>query len=187
MTAPLALIAAVARNRVIGGGNRLLWRIPSDLRRFKALTLGKPLLMGRKTYELIGRPLPGRETIVVTRDAAFGPPGAHVAHTLDEALALAQARARDMGAREVIVAGGGELYAALISQALRLYVTEVDLAPEGDAHFPAIDQARWREIARQAPAPAPGDEAGFAFVDYVRSGADIAASAMLPYNQSNVS
>ena len=113
--APLLLIAVAAQNGVIGAGDRLLWRLSSDLKRFKALTLGKPLVMGRKTFQSIGRPLPGRETIVVTRDRDFTPDGALVAHDLDAALALAEARAAAMGADAIVIAGGGELYAQTIA------------------------------------------------------------------------
>jgi dihydrofolate reductase len=165
---PLVLVAAVARNGVIGGENRLLWRLPSDLKHFRAITWGKPLIMGRKTFASIGKPLPGRETIVLTRAVDFHREGVFVAHDLDAALAIAQARGAAMGAQEVVVAGGGELYAQLIGRAERLAITEVDLAPEGDAFFPSIDRSQWDEVARLVPPPAPGDEARFAFVDYVR-------------------
>ena len=165
---PLVLVAAVARNGVIGGGNQLPWRLSSDLKHFRAITWGKPLLMGRKTFASIGRPLPGRETIVLTRAADFRADGVFVAHDLGSALELATERGRAMGAKEIILAGGGELYAQLIGRAARLAITEVDLAPEGDAYFPAIDPAIWREVARQAPGSVPGDEAAFAFVDYAR-------------------
>ena len=169
MTRPLLLVAAVARNGVIGAGGRLLWRLSSDLRRFKALTLGKPLVMGRKTFQSIGRPLPGRETIVVTRDRDFRLDGALVAHDLDTALALAEARAAATGADSIVIAGGGELYAETICRADRLAITEVALAPEGDAVFPPIDPAAWREVRREPGVRGPNDEADFAFVDYVRA------------------
>jgi dihydrofolate reductase len=165
---PLILVAAVARNGVIGAGDRLLWRLSSDLKRFKALTLGKPLVMGRKTFQSIGRPLPGRETIVVTRDRDFRPDGALVAHDLDAALALAGARAAAMGADAVVIAGGGELYAETIALADRLAITEVALAPDGAAVFPPIDPAEWSEVRREPGVRGPNDEADFAFVDYVR-------------------
>jgi dihydrofolate reductase len=166
MSAPLAIVAAIGQNGVIGAGDRLPWRLPSDLRRFRALTLGKPLLMGRKTYQSIGRALPGRETILVTRERGLIAPsdGVHVAHDLDAALALAQARAQAMGAAEIILAGGGDLYAALLSRVDRIYLTLVDLAPPGDVRFPAIDMTQWIEEARERPQPQPGDEASFAFV-----------------------
>lgn len=170
MTLPLVLVAAVARNGVIGGGNRLLWRLPSDLRRFKAQTMGKPLVMGRRTFRSIGRPLPGRETIVVTRDERFSAGGVGVAHGLDEALALAAERAAAMGADAVVVAGGGELFAQTIGRAARLAITEVALEPEGDVRFPPIDPAVWREVGREAGARGPKDEADFTFVEYERIG-----------------
>ena len=163
MSRPLvSLIAAVARNGVIGDGDKLLWRLSSDLKRFKALTLGKPLIMGRKTFDSIGKPLPGRQTIVVTRDLGWSHPGAAVAHDLEAALALASA------APEVMIGGGGEIYAQTIRGADRLFITEVDLAPEGDARFPAIDPALWREVRREAGERGPKDEAGFDFADYER-------------------
>ncbi len=169
MSAPVvALIAAVARNGVIGAGDALPWRLSSDLKRFKTLTMGKPLIMGRKTFQSIGRPLPGRATIVVTRDEGFAPEGVDVARDIDSALRLAEARARQLGAEEIIVAGGGEIYAQTIARAGRLYITEVALAPEGDAHFPTIDPALWREVGREAGARGPRDEADFAFVEYGR-------------------
>jgi dihydrofolate reductase len=165
---PLLIVAAVARNGVIGADNRLLWRLSSDLRRFKALTLGKPLVMGRKTFESIGRLLPGREMIVVTHDPRFSAEGVLVAHGLEAALALAEARAEAMGADAIVIAGGGELYAQTIGRAQRLAITEVALAPEGDAFFPSIDPTLWREIRREPGVRGPKDEADFAFVEYER-------------------
>jgi dihydrofolate reductase len=165
---PLALVAAVARNGVIGADNGLVWRLSSDLKRFRALTWGKPLITGRKSFVSIGRPLPGRETIVVTRDPGFASAGARTAHDIDAALSLAEEIARQMGADEIIIAGGGEIYRQTIDRADRLFITEVDLAPEGDAHFPAIDSARWREVARERGVRTERDEADFTYVDYVR-------------------
>ena len=165
---PLVIVAAVARNGVIGDGEKLLWRLPDDLRRFRALTMGKPLLMGRRTWDSIGRPLPGRESIVLTRDADFHPAGAHVARSLDEALAIGEARARAMGASEIVVAGGGDLYAQIIGRADRLCVTEVDLTPPGRAVFPRIDPEVWRETARETHPAGGGNEAGFSFVTFER-------------------
>ena len=143
----------------------MLWRLSSDLKHFRTITWGKPLLMGRLTYAAIGRPLPGRETIVLTRAADFHAEGILVAHDLDSAIALATRWGLAMGASEIIVAGGGELYAQLIGRAARLAITEVDLAPVGDAYFPKIDPAVWREVGRIAHPAGPGDEAAFAFVD----------------------
>ncbi len=165
---PLILVAAVARNGIIGADNRLLWRLSSDLKRFKALTMGKPLVMGRKTFQSIGRTLPGRETIVVTRNATFSPQGAIVAHSLEAALALAAERAGALGAEEIVVAGGGELYAQTIGRAARLAITEVALEPQGDTRFPPIIPVEWREVRREKGERGPNDEADFAFVEYER-------------------
>jgi dihydrofolate reductase len=160
----LALIAAVARNGVIGSAGALPWRLSSDLKHFKAATLGKPLVMGRKTFQSIGRPLPGRTTIVVTRDSGFAAEGVAVAHNVDEALRLAEAG----GPSEIMIAGGGEIYAQTISRATRLLITEVDLAPPGDARFPSIDPTLWRASRREAGVRGANDDAEFAFVEYER-------------------
>jgi dihydrofolate reductase len=162
----LSLVAAVAKNGVIGGGNKLLWRLPSDMKRFRALTMGKPLIMGRKTYESIGKPLPGRQTIIVTRHPGYTVEGAHVVGDVDAALALAARLAGPDG--EIITAGGGEIYAQTIGRADRMYITEIDLAPEGDVRFPRIDPAMWREVSREKPGRGERDEAEFAFVEYER-------------------
>ena len=166
--APLVLVAAVARNGVIGANQGLPWRLSGDLKRFKALTWGKPMVMGRKTYLTIGRALPGRETIVVTRDPGFAAPGVLVAHELEAALDLAAGRARAMGASEIIIAGGGEIYAQTIARAERLFITEVALDANGETRFPAINPSEWREVRREKGERGPRDEAGFAFVDYER-------------------
>lgn len=165
---PVVIIAAVGANGVIGGEGQLPWKLASDLKRFKSVTLGKPLLMGRKTFESIGRPLPGRETIVLTRDTVYAPPGVHVVHDLDAAFALAQARAIVMGATEVIVAGGGELYAQALEHADKLDITRVDLSPTGDARFPEIDEAQWLVASRTAYPAGPGDDASFTVTLYER-------------------
>jgi dihydrofolate reductase len=156
-----ALVAALARNRVIGAGNRLPWRLPADLARFKRLTMGAPVIMGRKTRESIGRPLPGRRNIVVTRAPAAAWEGCLVAHSLEEALALA----RD--AAEAFVIGGAELYAQALPRAERLYLTLIDADCPGDAWFPEFDPAAWREVAREPGVSADGIR--YAFVDYVRA------------------
>jgi dihydrofolate reductase len=172
---PLAIVAAIAENGVIGDGRGLPWHLPSDLKHFRRITMGKPLLVGRKTFESIGRALPGREIIVATRDRAFDPSrgggrakAIHVVHELDAALALAQTRARAMGAEEVILAGGGNLYESLIGRAERMHLTFVDIAPRGGVSFPAIDWSNWLEVSRVRPRPAAKDEATFAFVDFDR-------------------
>jgi dihydrofolate reductase len=164
----IALIVAMARNRVIGVDNRLIWKLPSDQKRFRALTGGKPLIMGRKTFDSIGKPLPGRETIVVTRDPVFASTGVRVAHDVDVALTLAGEIAGEMNAGEIMVAGGGEIYSQTIDRADRLYLTEVDLAPEGDAYFPAVDPAYWREASRERGVRTDRDDAEFSYIDYVR-------------------
>ncbi len=166
---PLLIVAAIARNGVIGADNKLLWRLSSDMKRFRALTMGKPLVMGRKTFASIGRPLPGRETIVVTRDPGFSAEGVLVADSVDQALALAEERAAAMGADAIVIAGGGELYAETIGRADRLAITEVALEPQGDVRFPPIDPRQWREAKREPGARGPKDEADFAFVEYARS------------------
>jgi dihydrofolate reductase len=166
--APLILVAAVARNGVIGGDKGLPWRLSSDLKRYRALTWGKPMVMGRKTYFTIGRALPGRETIVVTRDPGFAAAGVFVAHDLEAALDLAAKRARAIGAAEIVVAGGGEVYAQTIARAERLFITEVALDAEGETRFPPIDPGQWREVRREKGERGPRDEADFAFVDYER-------------------
>lgn len=165
---PLVMIAAVAKNGVIGDDNRLLWRLKADLKRFRALTWGTPVIMGRKTFDSIGRPLPGRETILLTRAKLARIEGVHVAHSLDEAMAMAGTCAQRMGVGEAHVAGGGEIYRALMPHAMRMEITEVALEPEGDTTFPAISRSEWRETRREAHRAGPDDEADFAFVSYVR-------------------
>lgn len=156
----IALVAALARNRVIGAGNRLPWRLPEDLARFKRLTLGAPVIMGRKTHESIGRPLPGRRNIVVTRARNAAWEGCRVARSLDEAFALAA------DAPVAFVIGGAELYAQALPRADRLYFTLIDADYAGDTRFPEFDAAAWREVARVPGVSAEG--VGYAFVDYVR-------------------
>jgi dihydrofolate reductase len=159
----LTLIAAVAKNGVIGQDNRLPWHLPADLRHFKALTTGHTVIMGRKTWESLPekfRPLPGRQNIVVTRNAAYRAEGAVVVASLPAALAAAQSE-------EAFVIGGAELYLAALPLADRLQLTEIDAAFDGDTLFPASDPRQWREVAREAHR----DEAGldYAFVTYERT------------------
>lgn len=168
MSAPLVIVAAIARNRVIGRDNGLAWRLSSDLKHFRALTLGKPMIMGRKTFASIGRPLPGRQTIVLTRDLAAIIPGVLIVHDLETGIALAQTAAQSMQASEIIIAGGAEIYAQTIMRATCLHITEVDLAPPGDALFPVINPALWAEVSRQVQPRTPTDEAAFSFVTYYR-------------------
>ncbi|MCL7462153.1 dihydrofolate reductase [Pseudomonas sp. NW5] len=149
---PLALIAALADNRVIGIDNRLPWHLPADLKHFKALTLGKPVIMGRKTWDSLGRPLPGRLNLVVSRQSGLVLDGAEVFTSLEAALARAEAWAHEQGARELMLIGGGELYAQGLAQAQRLYLTRVHLAPPGDAFFPAFEAGDWQCIASETHA-----------------------------------
>jgi dihydrofolate reductase len=140
----IALVAALARNGVIGRDNRLPWRLPADLQHFKQLTMGRPIVMGRRTWASLGRPLPGRRNIVVTRDRAFRCDGCVVTHSIDEALAAAA------GSEEVMIIGGAELYAQTLPQADRLYLTQVMADVEGDVRFPDFDTADWVEVERRA-------------------------------------
>lgn len=134
-------MVAVARNGVIGRDNDLPWRLPDDLKRFKAITLGKPVVMGRKTFESIGRPLPGRENRVVSRQPGLGVEGCRVFAKLQDALAGPE--------EEVMVIGGAQIYAEALPLAQRLFLTEVDAEVEGDARFPDLDPAAWREVGRE--------------------------------------
>ncbi len=164
----LSIIVAVAENGVIGHDNRLLWRLKTDLRRFRSLTLGKPVIMGRKTQESIGRALPGRESIIVTRDRNFTWEGVHIVHSIPEAIALGHQIATRLGVNEIMIAGGAEIYAQTLSQVKRLYITEVELQPHGDALFPEIDRSFFREEKRVAHPQSHDDEAAFVFIDYIR-------------------
>ena len=136
----IAFVVARDRNGVIGRGGALPWRLPDDLKHVRALTLGKPLIMGRRTYESIGRPLPDRMNIVLTRDASYHPEGVRVARTAEAALAIAG------DAPEVIVFGGADVFSSFLPQAERIYLTEVDADVGGDTYFPALDPAQWREL-----------------------------------------
>lgn len=164
---PVAMIAAMARNRVIGVDNQLPWYLPEDLKFFKRMTQAKPLVMGRKTFQSIGRPLPGRLNIVVTRDTEFAHDGVRVCHDLPSALVLADQQAIIDGVEEIMVMGGAEIYAQALPHASRLYLTEVDIEVEGDARFPEIDPAEWEEVQRVPGTPAEGQPA-YDFVEYRR-------------------
>jgi dihydrofolate reductase len=157
----LCLIAALASNGVIGAGGGLPWRLPDDLKRFKTLTLGHPVIMGRRTWASIGRALPGRRNIVVTRRSGFAAPGAEVAASLEDAVALCG------GAPLAFVIGGAELYAAALPIADALELTEIDAAFEGDTTFPAFERSAWREVRRERHRSAEGLR--FDFVRYERA------------------
>ncbi|WP_129141573.1 dihydrofolate reductase [Modicisalibacter coralii] len=166
---PVAMIAAVSRNGVIGVDNQLPWYLPEDLKFFKRMTQGKPLVMGRKTHQSIGRALPGRLNIVVTRDSGFRAEGVRVCHDLAEALSLADDQAIIDGVEEIMVMGGGEIYAQAMPWASRLYLTEVAVELAGDARFPGLERGAWEEVQR-VPGERSGQEGNpdYAFVAYRR-------------------
>lgn len=155
---PLALVAAMAENRVIGRNNQLPWRLAADLQHFKALTMGKPIVMGRKTHESIGRPLPGRQNIVITRDPVYQAEGCTVVHSVSEAL---DAAGRDA---EVMIMGGAELYRQTIDRADRLYLTLVKAEVDGDVWFPEIDPGQWCEIGRECHVADADNEYDYDFI-----------------------
>src|SRR5271154_2507132 len=144
----ILVVAAIADNNVIGRDNALPWRLKSDMQHFRALTMGKPVIMGRKTYLSIGKPLKGRTTIVVSRDHDFAAPGVVVAPSLDAAIAVARGDALRRGAETIVVAGGADIYGQAMALATRLAITRVHKQVEGDTVFPAIDPQVWRETAR---------------------------------------
>lgn len=148
-SARIALIVAMATNRVIGRDGDLPWRISADLKHFKATTMGKPIVMGRRTFASIGRALPGRANIVITRDQDFAADGVDVAHDVDGALAVARRRAAEAKADEIMIIGGAAIYEAFLPLADRLYLTEVHEPIDGDTYFPDFDRAGWREVARE--------------------------------------
>ncbi len=154
----LTLVVAAAENGVIGLGGRLPWRIPSDLRLFRRLTMGKPVIMGRKTFESIGKPLDGRDNIVMTRDPAFQAEGVIVKPTLAAAIAEAEALAIARGTQEIMVIGGAEVFREALPQAQRLYLTRVHGSPHGDTFLPAISLDEWHEVSREALPRGPMDE-----------------------------
>jgi dihydrofolate reductase len=164
----IVLVAAVAENGVIGRAGALPWRLKSDLQHFRALTTGKPVVMGRRTWASLARPLPNRTNIVVTRDPAFAARGAVAAASLTAALEVARGDALRRRADAIMVIGGGDIYAQAMPLAARLEITRVHARPDGEAVFPAIDAAVWRETARRECPPGPGDEASFTYLTYTR-------------------
>jgi len=163
------IVAAVAENGVIGRGNALPWRLKSDMAHFRKLTMGKPVVLGRKTFASIGEPLLGRTTIVISRDSNFTAPGIVVAPNFIAALASARGDALRRTASAIVVAGGADIYAQALPLATRLVITEVHKHVDGDTRFPAVDSQIWRETARSEHPPGPQDEAAFAFVTYERA------------------
>ncbi len=163
----ISLVVARARDGAIGRNGALPWRISEDLKYFKRLTVGKPVVMGRKTWDSIGRPLPGRHNIVVTRNPDWQAEGATAVPNLAEAIAAAGLDPK-VRAAEIMIIGGGEIYRQALLFADRVYLTEVDIdVPDADAHFPQLDATQWREVARETH-EAQGDTPGFAFVTLER-------------------
>jgi dihydrofolate reductase len=160
----IALVVARARNGVIGRDGDLPWRLRSDLQRFKAVTIGKPCIMGRRTWESLPlKPLPGRLNLVLSKDESFLAKGALVCTTLDEAVEIARETAGEDGVDEICVIGGTALFAAALPRARRLYLTEVEAEPEGDAVFPAFDEAAWVEVSSEAYPSGEKDDHAFVF------------------------
>lgn len=168
MTVQIAMIAGVARNNVIGVDGGIPWKIPSDMAFFKQTTMGKPIVMGRKQYETVGRPLPGRTNIVVTRQLGYQPEGVLIFDSLEAALERARTIAAADKVSEVMVIGGGEIYAQAMPLAERLYISHVDLAPEGDVVFPPIDPEVWRVVDEPEVPPSERDAASFRVRVYER-------------------
>ncbi|WP_417780535.1 dihydrofolate reductase [Stutzerimonas xanthomarina] len=164
---PLAMIAALAEQHVIGRDNIMPWHLPADLKHFKAMTLGKPIIMGRKTWDSLGRPLPGRLNLVVSRQPDLHLEGAETFTTLDAALVRAEQWAREQGVGELMLIGGAQLYSQALSQAQRLYLTRIEANPAGDAFFPAYDEAEWERIDNQ-PHPAEGEAPAYRFETWQR-------------------
>ena len=167
---PLVAVVAMGENGVIGRDGDMPWSIPSDLRRYRRLTMGKPMIMGRKTLESIGRVLDGRDTIVLTRQNRLPFQGVHLAATPAEALEIAAECAASRAADEIVIAGGGEIYAQFFERIDRLDVTEIIASPEGDVRFPDIDPAVFEEVSREIPAQGERDSAPHRFIVYRRVG-----------------
>ena len=164
----IVLVAAVAQNSVIGRAGGLPWRLKSDMQHFRAVTIGKPVVMGRKTFLSIGKPLKGRTNIVVSLARTFAAPGVLVATSVNAALEAARGDALRRGANAIAVIGGADLYAQCMALADRLVITQVHLRPSGDTKFPDIDPATWRAAGRTEHQAGPGEEAGYTLLEYVR-------------------
>lgn len=161
-------MVAAAENGVIGRDNSLPWHLPEDLRYFKRVTMGKPIVMGRKTFDSIGRPLPGRTNIVISRSEGYSAAGVTPAASLEEALLLAQQVAGADGACEVVIIGGAQIYALAIPRADRLYITRVHASVDGDVMLPPINWSQWREVSRERYAASNGNPYGYSFLVYDR-------------------
>ncbi len=168
--AKLSVIVAAAENGVIGRNNALPWHLPEDLRYFKRVTMGKPIVMGRKTFESIGRALPGRTNIVITRGQTCQADGVRTVATLDEALRVAREVATRDGVEELLVIGGAQIYQSALPRAQRLYLTEVHARVEGDVRLPEIDWAQWREVGRKRYRAEGANPYDYSFVVFERCG-----------------
>jgi dihydrofolate reductase len=164
----IVLVAAVGDNWIIGRDGQLPWRLKSDLQHFRKLTLNRPVIMGRKTHESIGKPLDGRTNIVLTRDLSLVAPGTVLATSLDAALSYARSDAVRRGVDEIMVIGGGDIFAATMPMADRLEITHVHISPDGDALFPPIDPEVWQEVTHEDRYSGPDDDANFTLATYVR-------------------
>lgn len=168
MTVPVVIVAAVAENGIIGTNGGLPWRVKSDLKKFRAITMHKPVIMGRKTFEGLGRVLDGRDLVVVTRQADFSAHGAFVVGTLEAALTLGQKLAGGREVNEVCVGGGGEIYREALPIADRIYLTRIKASPQGDTRFPEISPDEWVEVSREELPRSPGDTAEAVHIVYAR-------------------
>jgi dihydrofolate reductase len=167
-TPSIVLVVAVAENGVIGRKGDLPWRIPGDLRHFKAVTMGKPVVMGRKTYDSIGKPLPGRPNIVITRDRNFRAEGVRIASGFEEVLEAAREEARRIGASEIAIIGGVGLFTHFLPMAARIELTEVHAKPDGDVKFPEFNRSKWNELRRDGPHQGPNDDHPYTIVTLER-------------------
>jgi len=165
----ISLVVAAARNGVIGMQNALPWKLPSDLKRFKEITVGHPIVMGRKTYEAIGQPLMDRDNIVITRGEIIEDPTVHTVNSIEEAIALAKRFAINRGVDEIMIAGGGQIYEQTLAIADRIYFTRVDMEVDGDTVFPNLNPERWTETAREDMKAGPKDNADFTFLTLDRA------------------
>ena len=164
----IAVIVAAAENGVIGSANGLPWHLPEDLRYFRRMTMGKPIVMGRRTFESIGRPLPGRTNIVISRNPAYAAAGVKVVESLDQALCLARERAREEEVPEVVVIGGAQIYRQALPCADRVYLTEVHASVAGDVLLPTVDWHEWREVSRESHRAGEENPYDYSFVVYER-------------------
>ena len=160
----IALVVAMGENRAIGRGGDLPWHLHSDMRYFRKVTMGKPVIMGRLTSKSLGRALDGRLNIVLTRNAAFAPPGAVMAYNLEEAFDVARRAAQRAGVDEIMVIGGADVFRAVLPLAGRIYLTEVEAAPDADTWFPELDRNEWRQVSREVHQVGPRDDHAFSFV-----------------------